>query len=278
MEVLENAQTLSSEYMFTANKKLIQMNNQPIQNVLRFLKHRSYLVYPIGRFVRKRIIRRQTFDILKNQYLELIEISRKSTESKSEYFQDLWVIAATNVKRNGYFVEFGASNGIDASNTWLLEKKFGWKGVLAEPSKSNFELLSRNRNCGLDSRAIWDQSHEQLLFCERDENYLSSVKSEGNKGSVREEYFVTSVSLNDLLDDYKAPNIIDYVSIDVEGSELRILESFFKDKKYEVKLFTVEHNWRKDKKSIIELMQNNNYENVFTNLSHRDLFFVKRDN
>ena len=124
---------------------------------------------------------------------------------------------------------------------------------------------------------MWDQSNEQLLFCERNENYLSSVKSEGNKGSIRDEYYVTSVSLNDLLDEYNAPNIIDYVSIDVEGSELRILESFFKNKKYEVKLFTVEHNWREDKKRIIDLMQLNNYENVYINLSHRDLFFIKKD-
>jgi FkbM family methyltransferase len=253
------------------------MINHLKEHIFRVFKSNSYLDNSIGRFIRKRFIRRETFDLLKNQYLELIEISRASTESKSEYFQDLWVLAATNSKKNGYFVEFGASNGIDASNTWLLEQKFAWRGILAEPSKSNFEILSRNRNCALDPRVVWDQSNEQLLFCERDENYLSSVKSEGNNGSVRDEYLVNSVSLNDLLDEYEAPKIIDYVSIDIEGAELRILESFFKEKKYEVKLLSVEHNWRKDKYRILELMRLNNYENVFTNLSYRDLFFIKRD-
>lgn len=231
----------------------------------------------LKQYIRKYFVKKTSLDEAIFKTNELTTLIKNLTSSKSEYCQDLWVLAMTKNKKNGYFVEFGASNGIDASNTWLLENQFEWKGVLAEPSKSNFEILSRNRNCKLDSRAVWDQSNEQLLFCERNENYLSSVKSEGNKGSIRDEYYVTSVSLNDLLDEYNAPNIIDYVSIDVEGSELRILESFFKNKKYEVKLFTVEHNWREDKKRIIDLMQLNNYENVYINLSHRDLFFIKKD-
>lgn len=228
-------------------------------------------------YIRKHFVRKTSLDDAISKANELTSLVMQLTSSKSEYCQDLWVLAATKSKENGYFVEFGASNGIDASNTWLLEKKFKWKGILVEPSKTNFEILSRNRNSDLDSRVVWDESNEQLLFFERDENYLSSVESEGNKGIVRDEYYVTSVSLNDLLDEYNPPNIIDYVSIDVEGSELRILESFFKDKKYEVKLFTVKHNWREDKKRIIDLMQLNNYENVYINLSHRDLFFIKKD-
>jgi FkbM family methyltransferase len=231
----------------------------------------------VKQHIRKYFVRRTSLDHAISKTNELTTLLKQLTASKSEYCQDLWVLASTNSKKKGYFVEFGASNGIDASNTWLLEKKFEWKGVLAEPSKSNFEILSRNRNCELDSRVVWDQSNEQLVFSEREENYLSSVKSEDNRGGVRDEYLVTSVSLNDLLDEHEAPKIIDYVSIDVEGSELRILESFFKEKKYEVKLFSVEHNWRKDKDRILELMRLNNYENVFAHLSHRDLFFIKRD-
>jgi FkbM family methyltransferase len=227
--------------------------------------------------IRKYFVKQKSLEEAISKSNELLVLMEKLTSYKSEYCQDLWVLAMTNSKKNGYFVEFGASNGIDASNTWLLENKFQWQGILAEPSKSNFEILGRNRNCKLDPRAVWDKSNELLLFCERDENYLSSVKSEANSGSVREEYSVSSVSLNDLLDEHSAPKIIDYVSIDVEGSELRILESFFKINKYEVKLFTVEHNWRDDKKQIIDLMRLNNYENVFINLSHRDLFFIRKD-
>src|SRR5450631_2035857 len=47
-------------------------------------------------------------------------------QSKSQLRQDLFVLTMLDFKRNGYFVEFGATNGSDLSNTYLLEKSFGW--------------------------------------------------------------------------------------------------------------------------------------------------------
>jgi hypothetical protein len=67
------------------------------------------------------------------------------TNSKSQNFQDLFVLSQLGIKRNGYFVEFGASNGIDLSNTFLLEYQFEWSGILAEPAKYWSEALRKNR-------------------------------------------------------------------------------------------------------------------------------------
>lgn len=75
--------------------------------------------------------------------------------------------------------------------------------------------------------------------------------------------------------EHRAPREIDYISIDIEGSEFRVLKQFFTDRKFEVKFFTIEHNWRKDRKEIITLMKSENYKVVMQNLSYRDLFFVK---
>ena len=39
----------------------------------------------------------------------------------AQLFQDLFVLFMTNQKKNGYFVEFGATNGVTLSNSYLLE-------------------------------------------------------------------------------------------------------------------------------------------------------------
>jgi FkbM family methyltransferase len=226
-------------------------------------------------YLRNFVVKRSTFDSLKYQHSELSQIIREVTGSKSEYFQDLWVIASTHSKKNGFFAEIGASDGLGASNTWLLEKAYGWHGILAEPARANLDKIQQNRICAIDSRAVWDKSGKKLLFCEREETYLSSVSENETKAATSNEYFVDSISLTDLLIEHSAPIEIDYISIDIEGSELRVLKQFFSDRKFEVKYFTIEHNWRKDKREIITLMKSENYRAVMQNLSYRDLFFVK---
>lgn len=69
-------------------------------------------------------------------------------------------------KRHGLFVEFGATNGLDLSNTWLLEKQFGWTGILAEPATVWHEDLKRNRTGSIDERCVWSRSGEALQFSE----------------------------------------------------------------------------------------------------------------
>ncbi|NKB76872.1 MAG: hypothetical protein GKR96_07435 [Gammaproteobacteria bacterium] len=55
--------------------------------------------------------------------------------SKSQLRQGLFALSELSFKQGGFFVEFGATNGVGLSNTHLLETKFGWKGILAEPAK-----------------------------------------------------------------------------------------------------------------------------------------------
>ncbi|MBC7499249.1 MAG: hypothetical protein H7315_01925 [Herminiimonas sp.] len=45
----------------------------------------------------------------------------------SEFGQDHLVVQLLNGKRDGFFLDTGASDGIDSSNTELLERAFGWR-------------------------------------------------------------------------------------------------------------------------------------------------------
>ena len=56
------------------------------------------------------------------------------SQSQSQILQDLFVLICLNQKKRGYFVEVGVGDGKYLSNTYLLEKFYGWEGVLAEPN------------------------------------------------------------------------------------------------------------------------------------------------
>ena len=65
--------------------------------------------------------------------------------SNSELKQDFFVLNTLNFKKGGYFVEFGSCNGLEFSNTLLLEKKFGWNGILAEPARYWHNELKKSK-------------------------------------------------------------------------------------------------------------------------------------
>ena len=89
---------------------------------------------------------------------------------------------------------------------------------------------------------------------------------------------VQTVSINDLLEEHNAPRDIDYMSIDTEGSEFSILKELDLNK-YNVSIFTVEHNFIEEKKNKVkDLLEKNNYLTVFEKISAFDGWYVKQDN
>ena len=47
---------------------------------------------------------------------------------------------------DGFFIECGANDGVDQSNTWYFEKYLNWNGILIEPLKKQFIELKKNRS------------------------------------------------------------------------------------------------------------------------------------
>lgn len=45
------------------------------------------------------------------------------------------MLSELDFKRDGFFVEFGATDGFQGGNTYLLEKEFGWRGIVGEPAR-----------------------------------------------------------------------------------------------------------------------------------------------
>ena len=208
---------------------------------------------------------------------DLINLAR---DSHSQLLQDLFVISELGELRNrGTFIEFGATNGVDLSNSWLLEKKLGWHGVLAEPARCWHESLPKNRQSKIETQCVWSKTGETLTFNETQQPELSSLGKfddgdmHSNDLSSAKKYSVNTISLNDLFIKYQLPRCIDYLSIDTEGSEYEILEAF-DFKKFSFKVITCEHNYSLRRDQIYDLLTKHGYQRKYTELSLFDDWYV----
>jgi FkbM family methyltransferase len=199
--------------------------------------------------------------------------------SKSQLGQDVLALASKGLSSPGYFVEFGATNGVDLSNTFILEKDFGWEGILCEPATSWHDDLKRDRDCSIDTRCVFTTSKEHVSFTETKIGELSSissfVKGDGHSPLRKRlsRYEVETVSLLDLLVEHQAPTFIDFLSVDTEGSEYEILKSFNFDA-YSFGLICVEHNFTPNRAKILSLLESQGYRQIHKELSEWDDWFV----
>ena len=199
--------------------------------------------------------------------------------SKSQLRQDLFVLCEHDFKQNGYFIEFGAADGILGSNSYLLEKQFNWDGILCEPGKYAKDALKNNRSVVIEQKCVWESSSEEILFNETEEKLLSTIDSfskSDNHSEARKKgkrYNVETISLLDLLNKNKAPKVIDYLSIDTEGSEFKILNKFDFNQ-YKFKVITCEHNFTSSRDKIFNLLTANGYKRKWEHISNFDDWYV----
>lgn len=188
-------------------------------------------------------------------------------QSPSQLGQDIWALGQHNFKRDGFFVEFGATDGVLLSNTYMLEKLFGWKGLCAEPNPKYFEKLQKNRQCVVANSCISATTGEEVEFIFADEYggiaSYAAADSHANKRSAYANEFgkavLQTISLHDFLVKHNAPRKVDFLSIDTEGSEFDILNTFPFDQ-WDIKCITVEHNYSEAREKIYKLLTNNGYE------------------
>lgn len=124
------------------------------------------------------------------------------------------------------FLEVGASNGIDCSNTLLLERKYKWTGFLIEPILNDFKICKKLRKKSYTSRNILvsNETFSKKKYLEIHPDYLQTSLSE-NITKSNENEFVETITLDDF---FKLNGIknIDIFILDVEGYEIEVLEGY----------------------------------------------------
>jgi len=145
--------------------------------------------------------------------------------SYSQFGEDVLLWEFFQRKTDGFFVEVGANHPTWCSQTWLLESK-GWNGILVEPLPGKAALLreQRPRSRVVQAALAAPEQRGRARFAVAASDSLSGLTM--HPGVVAERFEEVEVrTLNEVLTEAGNPKL-DFVSIDVEGSELQVLHGF----------------------------------------------------
>jgi FkbM family methyltransferase len=136
------------------------------------------------------------------------------------------------LKKKCAFFEAGANDGLAQSNTLILEKKLNWSGILVEPLPHLFSKLAINRpNCELFHFALVDKNllnrkEIEMSYGFSNNDLMSHVNTYQKSFfsfSKHKTIKVPVTTIDNLLKNSKIKQI-DFLSLDVEGYEINVLE------------------------------------------------------
>jgi FkbM family methyltransferase len=170
----------------------------------------------------------------------------------SEHGQDRWLEEHVfKGKRDGIFVEFGALDGLETSNTLFFERERGWDGLLIEANPRSFcGLLNSDRRARkvlaavgagygvAEFTAVAHTSGWSGLSGQIDPRHRARIGE-----TAVEAFHVATLPLAAILKHFGLFEI-DYLSIDVEGAEVALLAPFLPDFDYfDIDVLDVENNY-----------------------------------
>ncbi len=247
----------------------------------------SGLQYAIGQIERFKALWSLISEMLRADNASTVsDIMKCWLTTPAEKAQDIFALLLSGGKRGGFFVDFGACDGLRVNNTVTLERQFGWSGILAEPCKFWHDGLERNRTAKIDKRCVSSVSGEQLEFYQSKLPGNSSVHRDYHYLNIDRSYTVETVSLCDLLREHGAPKFIDFLSVDTEGHEKEVFSGFDFDR-YRFGFICVEQDEAvtRGDDGVSRILENAGYKVIFprekgrptpTQITGNDLFFVPK--
>lgn len=188
----------------------------------------------------KSIILRQLYAV-QNQLFRLNNKDLKYTRFHSQFGEDRYIFKHLGVPKQGTFVDIGAGHPISLSNTYFFERN-GWNGVCIDADPMQIGLLKDKRN-NVEWAAVSPKEGEIEFFQAYSPTFSSTVAKEEYKGPIKVPFKKTirvpSFRLETILCKYNI-DTIDLLSIDVEGTELEVWDTF-DHKKHTPKVVIIEY-------------------------------------
>lgn len=151
---------------------------------------------------------------------------------------------------NGFFIELGAMDGIQYSNSYFYEMRLNWKGILIEPSNLYNSLIINRPNCYNFNYAISEIEGEVEFIGSGALGGMTHTMDDKHRNGwhldENPSFMVRSIPISKIVDEVKVEKV-DLFSIDVEGGELEVLKTFNWDiPVYIVLIEVAKHNLVKD--------------------------------
>ena len=208
----------------------------------------------------KKIFR--TLHIIHNIYIKhKFFIKKKSYAMDNE---DTAVLNYFKDKKNGFYVDVGCYHPTHRNNTYLLHKE-GWSGVNIDTSEFSIDLFNHMRPKDLNYNCAVSNKNEVIkLFYQKELSQLSTTERDQAEivfqGNIKEKE-VQAFTLDEILNRDRFKDIkIDFLDIDVEGADLKVLEGLSFDK-FKPELVCVEIYAKEIKRSdIYNFLIDKNYE------------------
>lgn len=187
--------------------------------------------------------------------------------------------------QGGTFIEVGANDGINQSNTYYLEVCKGWNGLLIEPVERLYRDCCWNRpKSTVINRALVSSQFEETHVTVHDSNLMSLVQAGKSLTSAEEQHLaigrdcqdlvdspatsVAALTLSDLIENIGSFENVDLFSLDVEGFELDVIEGIDFEK-HRPRYILVETSKRSEVQAALE---SNNYTFIEKCTYHDYLF------
>lgn len=169
---------------------------------------------------------------------------------RSQNQEDLFLPAYFNGKTGGFLLDIAAADGITFSNSFRLINELDWGGILVEPCpvhRKNLEILYTDVPQVKVYNGAIHQTLKEVDFNEVEFQEIGLSNITGGHPVAQKyqhkTYKVPATDINSLLEMYKAPENIDFVSLDIEGAEGEVVHNWNFDK-YKVQLWCIEEGDR----------------------------------